>query len=214
MSRRRWRRTGRSERASRTAGRVVAAGSHRAWRHRSAATLDALQLLRIELLGHLIAGTRPVMHGHVMTHGLFGRHRLCRHRLCRRGGRGRGGWRRRSGWLRRQRPRGATRRVIPTGGVLRPDRSSDREGRGHGDASQEMFHASCPLWQFRIRHYGYGMLFLWAAFTGPRWETTQPLFRSEEHATLRVAYPTSPVTDIMSRHNQVSSTWGAADARN
>jgi hypothetical protein len=48
----------------------------------------------------------------------------------------------------------------------------------------------------------------------PSVETTQPLLRSAEHATIRVAYPIPPVTDIMTRNNQVSSTWGAADARN
>jgi len=35
-----------------------------------------------------------------------------------------------------------------------------------------------------------------------------------QYATARIAYPTSPAPDIMIRDNQVSSTWGAADARN
>ena len=59
---------------------------------------------------------------------------------------------------------------------------------------------------------GYGVLFLKGG--EPSVETTQSLFRSDEHATFRVAYPTPPVPDIMSRFNQVSSTWGAADVRN
>ncbi len=51
------------------------------------------------------------------------------------------------------------------------------------------------------RHYGDGVLYPRADFTNLRWETTRPLFRSDECATVRIAYPTPPAADIITHWN-------------
>src|SRR5207302_8717073 len=116
---------------------------------------------------------------------------LCRHRR-RRGGRRRGG--------------GSALRGGGGGHRgLRPGRGGDRQRRSDRYAIQEMLHASilCGSSGLELRCKARTTRGVALADLGA--ETSCSLFRSREHATFGVTYPTSPAADNMTGGVRFSS---------
>jgi hypothetical protein len=84
---------------------------------------------------------------------------------------------------------------------LRPDRRGDRKDGSDRDAIQEMLHAFILCGSSGFDNTMKGSLNPRVALSGLAPETTRMVFRSGEHATWGVAYPTSPAADIIPGRN-------------